>query len=205
MTGIRFLWSPASQSGEKAAHRAWAILLGAVLLSACTAAQSPSEQFFTNMQALCGKTLTGSVVSDQAVDADWIGQVLTVGPVTCEPDVMRMPLAVGDDQSRTWVLGHSGDALIFRHEHVEPDGSPSAVTDYGGPARADGTAARQDFPADEATKANFTANGIAVSNPNVWTLSIDDEALRYALARPATDTAPARDFRAVFPLGQAKD
>ncbi|GLQ20887.1 hypothetical protein ACFFUB_07970 [Algimonas porphyrae] len=175
-------------------------LIAPLALAACTSPQTASDAFFDNMLALCDRTVTGEVVSDQAVDADWIGQVLTVGPVSCSEDVIRMPLAVGSDMSRTWVLGRTGDALIFRHIHVEPDGTPSAVTDYGGPARDGGTAQRQDFPADEQTKANFTENGIAVSNPNVWTLSIDGQALRYALARPATDTAPARDFRAEFPL-----
>lgn len=174
-------------------------------LAACAPSQNASDAFFTNMQSICDQTLTGQVESDQAVDADWIGQVLTVGPVSCSGDVIRMPLAVGDDRSRTWVLGRTGEDLIFRHIHVEPDGTPSAVTDYGGPARDGGTAQRQDFPADEQTKANFTENGIARSNTNVWTLTIDDEALRYALARPATDSEPARDFRAVFPLRSSEN
>ena len=111
-----------------------------------------------------------------------------------------MPLAVGEDKSRTWVLSWTDAGLLFRHEHVEPDGSPSAVTQYGGLARAGGTATQQDFPADAQTKENFTENGIARSNPNVWTLSLEDGVLRYALARPATEEEPARDFRAEFDL-----
>lgn len=193
-------------AGRSLRLQAAATMVAITALTAC-AGETPdaSDAFFENMLSLCDRTVTGQVVSDQAVDADWIGQVLTVGPVSCSADVIRMPLAVGDDTSRTWVLGRSSDGLIFRHIHVEPDGTPSAVTQYGGAAREGGSAERQDFPADEQTKANFTENGIARSNTNVWTLTIDDEALGYALARPATDTEDARDFRAIFPLVTAGD
>lgn len=152
------------------------------------------------MLSLCGETFEGRVVSEQAVDADRRAEVLTVGPVSCAGDVIRMPLAVGANTSRTWVFSQTDAGLLFRHEHTEPDGSPSPVTQYGGLAREGGTANEQAFPADAQTKANFTANGIAVSNPNVWTVTLENGQMRYALARPATDDNPARDFRAVFDL-----
>lgn len=178
-----------------------AILPVGVLLASCAAStSSSSDAFFDNMMALCGQTVSGRVISEQEVDADWRASELVVGPVTCEPDTIRLPLAVGEDTSRTWVLSRAGGDLIFRHEHVDPDGSPSAVTQYGGTAREGGTAERQDFPADAATKANFQENGLTASLPNVWTLSLDNDRLLYALARPATDTDPARDFRAKFDL-----
>lgn len=171
----------------------------AAMLAACTPSQPPADAFFENMSSLCDRTVDGRVVSNQAVDFNWIGQTLVLGPVTCDPDVIRMPLAVGEDQSRTWVLSRVDDGLELRHEHVEPDGTPSAITEYGGYAAWDeGSATRQAFPADEATKANFTENGIPDSNTNVWTLTIDGSTLTYALARPATDLGPPRDFRAEF-------
>ena len=177
------------------------LMAAGLVLSACAAAQPPAEEFFENMTSLCDRTVEGRVVSNQDVDADWIGQTLVVGPVTCETDVIRMPLAVGEDRSRTWVLSRVEDGLEFRHEHVEPDGSPSAVTQYGGYAAWDeGTATRQAFPADEKTKANFTENGIPVSNTNVWTFTLDGSTLTYALARPETELGPERDFRAEFDL-----
>lgn len=164
------------------------------------------QLFFSNLRQLCDATFTGQVVSNQVVDADWIGQALTVGPVACTFGEIRMPLAVGADASRTWVLSESqtcpdyGD-ILFKHEHVEVDGTPSAVTNYGGCSQANSIDSLS-FPADEATKANFMANGIPQSNTNVWTLTLDPEAqtLTYALARPATHTDPARDFRAEFDL-----
>lgn len=177
------------------------VFVGCMALAACAATtETPNDAFFDNLASLCDGTVTGQVISDQAVDADWIGAVLIVGPVTCESDVIRMPLAVGEDRSRTWVVTRDGEALEFRHEHIEPDGSPSAVTEYGGFARDGGTATQQAFPADDLTKANFTENGIAVSNANVWTFEMSEGALTYTLARPATDTNPARDFRAQFDM-----
>ena len=188
------------------------------MISACAApaAQSDADVFFTTLQGtLCGRTVTGRVVSDQAVDAEWRGETLSLGPVACEVSaitadmppragdaVMVMPLAVGEDASRVWTLRPHPDGVEFRHFHYEPDGSPSAVTSYGGVNLPGGTAAEQRFPADAATQAVFTENGIARSNPNIWTLRLDEEAgtLTYALARPATESDPARDFRAVFDL-----
>lgn len=173
------------------------------LLSACLPSQPPAEEFFENMMVLCDRTVEGRIISNQAVDADWIRATLIVGPVDCAENVIRMPLAVGADASRTWVVSRVEGRLEFRHEHIEPDGSPSPVTQYGGFNDASaGTARQQDFPADEKTKANFTENGIPQSNTNIWTFTIDPEAgtLIYALARPATETDPARDFRAVFDL-----
>lgn len=177
------------------------VLSGTVFLSACAASSPmPNDAFFDNLATLCEGTVTGQVISDQDVDADWIGKTLVVGPVSCESDVIRMPLAVGEDRSRTWVVSRDVDALEFRHEHIEPDGSPSAVTEYGGFARDGGTATMQAFPADDLTKTNFTENGIAVSNANVWTFEMSDGTLTYTLARPATNIAPARDFRAQFDM-----
>lgn len=181
-----------------------AIFASGLLLVACQPQDKFSEEFFENMSSLCDRTVEGRVVSEQPADADWIGQRLVLGPVTCKDDVIFMPLAVGEDSSRTWVLAHyPEDMLEFRHRHTEPDGSPSAVTEYGGyndtpPWSPDAQA----FPADVVTKKNFTENGIARSNTNVWTFrfSPNEETLTYQLARPATDTDPARDFRAEFDL-----
>ena len=176
-------------------------LLPLLILPACAPdGPPPADAFLANLQTLCGQTLTGSVVSDQAVDADWRGEVLRVGPVFCEEGEVRMALAVGADESREWVVEHNDGDLRFLHYHTEPDGSPSAVTRYGGPAEPGGTATVQRFGTDAATRANFTENGIARSIPNIWTLTVDPEAgrLSYSLARPATETDEARDFRAEF-------
>jgi hypothetical protein len=177
-------------------------LSGMVFVTSCLTLPPSERVFMLEMRALCGGTYEGRVISDQAVDADWIGEALILGPVSCRRGVMRLPLAVGEDGSRTWVLTETPEGLLFKHEHVEPDGSPSPVTQYGGLAVQDRAIFSRSFPADEETKAIFTENGIARSNTNVWTLTFDREreTLTYSLARPATETDPARDFRAEFDL-----
>ncbi|WP_409433232.1 hypothetical protein ACJ3XI_01670 [Litorimonas sp. RW-G-Af-16] len=162
--------------------------------------QTPQWQFYqVNMKSLCGQTLTGSVVSDDPEDADWRGKVLTVGPVECSDarnnSAIRMPLAVGDDQSRQWSLIPRADGLLLSHRHTFKDGSPDPVTGYGGLAEEPGTATRKNFPVDEFSKALFLENGLDASVTNVWTMEIiPGEVFAYELNREG------RHFRAEFPL-----
>ena len=177
-----------------------------VALTACTPAPDTRADFLANLQTLCGNTYSGEVVSTQEVDADWHSEALTLGPVACSSNEVRLPLAVGADTSRTWIVRLSSSGLSLRHQHlhIDPktgDGSPDAVSRYGGFAAEGGTATEQSFPADDWTRQLFVEQGIPESVPNVWTLRVEPgETLAYALARPATDTAPARDFRAAFDL-----
>jgi hypothetical protein len=168
-------------------------------LSGCAGEATPSssaEQFMSSLSELCGNTYTGSVVSKQAVDADWRAAPLTLGPVECEAGAVHAPLAVGEDRSRTWHITRDGETVELRHEHRLKDGSPDPVSYYGGYSNADSTSSAMYFPADEASKTMFVENGLDVSVANVWTLSIEDGVLRYALARPE------RDFRAEFVIGE---
>ena len=182
--------------------------LATVALGLAACASLPSEPpvtaepvarhaFFANIQSLCGKTYSGEVVSNDAVDAEWRASELVLGPVACEGDLVRMPLRVGEDSSRTWHLRRNAYGLAFHHEHVLKDGSPDPVSMYGGAATGDGTALRQSFPADEGSKIMFEDNGLEPSVANVWSLTLEPgETLTYALARPN------RDFRAEFDLSE---
>ncbi|MBA2436542.1 MAG: hypothetical protein H0V54_15925, partial [Chthoniobacterales bacterium] len=82
--------------------------------------------------------------------------------------------------------------LRLKHDHRHPDGTPDKQTNYGGWATNDGTATRQQFPADEETAAL-----IPEAATNIWTLEIDREkrTFLYALER---NKAPR--YRAVFAL-----
>ncbi len=168
-------------------------------LFACQA--SPAPDFWAQMRTLCeGGPYTGHVVSDDPEDDDWRAQDLVVGFETCSDEEIRMPLAVGEDRSRTWVLTRSGDTdgrpALF-HEHVLADGSPDPITRYGGEASPSGGGLREEFPADEATRALFAQQGIPQSSNNIWALEIepDEGMLAYEMRRPG------RFFRAEFDLG----
>lgn len=146
-----------------------------------TTAQSAFMQAFT---PYCGKAFAARVVHDDQPSAAW-QQALVVHIRDCGNRVIRMPLHVGADRSRTWVLTLHDGLLDFQHIHLHEDGSPDAVSPYGGQSVDEGSPTHQSFPADDASKALFEANGLDVSVNNTWTLSFPDaHTLSYRLSRP---------------------
>ena len=171
------------------------VFIVGVCLSACTAPTPDTRAaFLDSLQPLCGNTYSGDVTSSDPQDADWREAALTLGPVECEDRTVRLPLRVGEDSSRTWIVRESSSGLSLRHQHLHEDGSPDAVSMYGGFAREGGTATSQSFPADAWTRELFLSNGLPDSVANVWTMAIENGELVYRLDRPG------REFRAAFPL-----
>lgn len=146
-------------------------------LSGCSSAPppaAPADLFFSELNTLCGKSFAGHLVSNDAADAAFAGKPLIIGPVACATSgEVRVPLAVGEDRSRTWVVtrvayGH----LRLKHDHRHADGTEDPVTQYGGDAVAPGTATRQDFPVDAYSKALFARENLPRSVTNVWTIEL---------------------------------
>ncbi len=170
------------------------------LLTACQSEVEllPQTEFAANLVELCGQTFEGQVVSEDPQDEDWRGEELTLGPVDCTDVAVTIPLAVGEDESRVWTImppSASEDWIKLTHAHTLEDGSPDPVTGYGGKTLVEGTAIRQEFPADEYSKTLFRENGLDDSVGNIWALEImPDEALVYELNREQ------RHFRAEFDL-----
>jgi len=179
--------------------------LGAVCLAACVPSAADDMAFTTThmLQPLCGNTYLGAVTSGDAVDADWRSEVLKLGPVSCpEGGGFVMPLAVGDNTSRTWFITGAGDTLELRHQHLLDDGSVDPVSDYGGTIRgfpkSVGKAILMEFPVDDKSVAIFKANGLDASITNVWSLEyIPSQSFVYELNREN------RNFRAEFDLTQS--
>lgn len=177
------------------------------ILMGCNAAPTPQDAFTAQLMTLCGQSFTGEVVSDDAADADWRGKTLTVGPVACEVDAFYMPLAVGEDTSRTWGISPSKDSITLKHDHRLKDGSPDPVTQYGGTTAEMGTANRQEFPVDDYSIAMFKREGLTASVTNTWAVEIEaGKRFAYELSRPLTEEQRAagdtrgRFFRAEFDL-----
>ena len=178
-------------------------IVGLFFLSTCELAEtanSPNpEDFLAALSPLCNQTYLGKVVSDDPQDEDWRKEVLTLGPIGCSDEgVISMPLAVGDDTSRTWFLKPSDDAIEFRHQHLLKNGDIDPVSDYGGYSedldKADGVWS-VNFPADPKTVAIFKGNGLDVSITNIWSFDYrPDVQLTYELNREN------RHFRAEFDL-----
>jgi hypothetical protein len=160
----------------------------ALLFTACASApgvETPSA-FETALAPLCGKAFEGRIVTTDAADDDWRAQRVVMHVRSCDARYITIPLHVGEDHSRTWVLMQVGDDWELRHDHRHEDGSEDALTQYGGFASTDADALRQEFPADQATKDLFDRENIPVSKTNVWAVEIDPSAnlFAYELKRP---------------------
>jgi len=172
------------------------------LVSACATPTppSPASAYFNNLRTLCGQTHEGRLATNDPADATFAGKRLVLGPVDCtRADVVRIPFAVGDDRSRTWVITRLPDDRVrLKHDHRHADGTEDALSQYGGDSIDAGTATRQSFPVDAFTRELFVAQNIPRSLPNVWSVDIvPGETFAYELKRPD------RHFRVVFDLTPA--
>jgi len=163
---------------------------------------APAGQFFQALRQLCGKRFAGTIVADQpppAADDPFTGRALEMHVRDCSADEVRIPFAVGEDRSRTWVITRTATGLRLKHDHRHSDGTPDALTMYGGDTVAPGTAQRQSFPADAETLTLFEAQDRAVSLTNVWALElVAGQHFVYELARPT-----GRLFRVRFDLASS--
>jgi hypothetical protein len=158
------------------------------------------QAFIRAFQPYCGKAFTARIVQDSAPSPAW-QQPLVVHIRDCGDDVVRMPLHVGEDRSRTWVLALHEGYLDFQHIHRHEDGSPDAVSPYGGRTLEEGSADSQAFPADAASKSLFIANGLEPSTANTWILAFPRrQVLSYTLSRPGRIFEVQVDLSQAVPL-----
>src|SRR5687768_12562326 len=148
---------------------AWLILLGACAAQApATRPETPDDVFWSTLQSLCGREFGGRMtVGTEPGDADFGKEALVMHVASCTPQEIRIPFRVGTNRSRTWLLTRTPSGIRLKHDHRHPDGKEDEVSQYGGDARAGGTASRQDFPADA-----FTATLLPKSATNVWTIEV---------------------------------
>jgi hypothetical protein len=173
-------------------------LMVVMALSAGVAAfgQEPTradDAFWKAMSALCGKAFEGRLVEGtEASDQAMSPSRLVMHVRGCTDNEIRVPFHVGDNRSRTWVVTRTPQGLRLKHDHRHEDGTPDALTNYGGDAKAAAGALSVDFPADA-----DTATMLPAAATNVWTLRIDPgRTFTYALRREAQ----ARRFRVDFDL-----
>lgn len=161
-------------------------LSAGILLTACSAKDAPPQDaFFGTLSSLCGKAFEGKVISKDAADADWRKEVLTIHVKDCSDSAIHIPLHVGENRSRTWIVSKTKTGLRLKHDHRHEDGKPDPVTMYGGDTAEAGTALRQSFPVDPYSVDLFGREGLTASVTNVWSLTIDPgQTLTYELSRP---------------------
>lgn len=169
----------------------------ALVLTACASAPAPAPQdaFFANLRALCGQSFAGRVVTTDAADASFASERLVMQVRACSGDEIRVPFHVGENRSRTWVITRTGAGLRLKHDHRHEDGTEDTLTQYGGDTADEGTAERQEFPADEFSRTLFVNNNIPQSTTNVWAVEVHPgRTFVYELRRPN------RHFRVEFDL-----
>lgn len=166
-----------------------ALLLVAMLCGGCatsTTPQSPQDQFFDRLIALCGQRLEGRIVSPPVeADADFAGKRLVAHVRDCSPTEMRIPFQVGDDHSRTWIVTRTGTGIRLKHDHRHEDGTEDKISQYGGDTLTVGAPRRQEFPADAFTKELLVREGNTAGVNNVWAIEVERPSfLAYELRRP---------------------
>ena len=177
-----------------------AVLLLPAALAGCAtpaAVEGPQDRFFGALAALRGKAFEGRIASPPVEsDSAFAGKRLVMHVRGCTDGEIRIPFHVGEDRSRTWVITRTGSGLRLKHDHRHADGSEDKLTQYGGDPIREGTARRQEFPADAFSKALFTRENIPASIANVWAMEADGQAFAYELRRPG------RFFRVEFDLAK---
>ncbi|HEV8160616.1 MAG TPA: hypothetical protein VGP58_16415 [Pyrinomonadaceae bacterium] len=139
--------------------------------------------FWTELQKLCGKAFSGTLVSAPENDVDFKGKELVMHVRACEKNRVRIPFFVGADKSRTWVLTKKKDRLLLKHDHRHEDGAPDKITMYGGWTTSVGAATRQMFPADQQT-----VDILPAAATNAWWIDlVPGEYFTYNLRRMGTD------------------
>lgn len=167
--------------------------------SPTAASAKPSDAFFAQLGALCGKAFAGRLVAFDERDRESFGGPAVMHVRACSEQEIRIPFHVGDDRSRTWIVSRVDGGLRLKHDHRHRDGSEDDLTQYGGDSAAAGagTAIRQSFPADAESKAMFLKGGLNASVDNVWSLEVEPGSrFAYELRRPD------RHFRVEFDLSQ---
>lgn len=165
------------------------LLLGSVaaftLISCAEQAPSSQDAFFEALGALCGQKYVAEVVEGNEGDDGWRNSIIVMDVADCAENEIKIPLAVGENTSRTWIITREEGTLTLKHDHRHEDGTPDIVTMYGGTTTVAGTFGRQEFPADQYSKDLFIENGLDVSVDNTWVLMIEPgETFSYRLQRP---------------------
>ncbi|WP_444996528.1 hypothetical protein [Aliikangiella sp. IMCC44359] len=172
------------------------ILILSLLISQPVLADNTQSIFFEHLTQLCGQSYNGKTVFPDTTQSQFFGKKLTIHISHCEKNTLKIPLQVGNDKSRTWVIAKTSKGLLLKHDHRHPDGTPDKITMYGGYSNNQGTELAQSFIADKETYQMMPE-----AKTNVWTLSFNQTKteLTYYLERHSK----AR-FKAIFNLTPKK-
>lgn len=161
----------------------WSPLLFLAFFSSASLA-APRDDFFAQLKKLCGKSYAGQIVQHNKADESWLKEAKIMHVRDCSEQEIRIPLHVGENRSRTWIISRVAGGLRLKHDHRHKDGTPEKLTLYGGNSQDGADAMQQSFPADAETKDMFLKNDLKVATSNVWKLAIvPGKSFSYSLTR----------------------
>jgi len=183
-----------------------AAIVIATSLGGCVSAtpsRTAQDMFFDRLAAYCGQAFAGSLVSNEAPDADMVGMPMVIHVRNCSNQEIRVPFHVGQkdgewDRSRTWVLTRETTGIRLKHDHRHEDGLSDKVTMYGGDTANMGSPDRQEFLVDAESIALFNREALPKSVTNIWVVEVGRGGkFAYELRRIGDN---ARFFRVEFDL-----
>lgn len=175
----------------------------AVLLLPCfgaTAADSATvsvDAWWERLHSLCGSAFEGVLVRAPEGDDTFRDKRVVMHVRDCTARRIRIPLVVGEDRSRTWVLTRREGRIELKHDHRHADGRPEAMTMYGGTSSNAGSEDTQMFPADDQTREAIPGSGLR----SVWLIEVHPgERFVYAANRVGTERGFQVDFDLANPV-----
>ncbi|WP_101927491.1 MULTISPECIES: hypothetical protein [Luteimonas] len=158
-------------------------------------AADDADAWWSRLQALCGQAYAGTLIRAPDGDDTFRDRPVTMHVRDCSATRVRVPLVIGDDRSRTWIFSRDADRITLQHDHRHADGTPDAVTRYGGTTSNAGSADTQMFPADDDTRRILPGSGLR----SAWLVEIHPGTrFVYAANRVGTE----RGFQVDFDLGR---
>ena len=160
-----------------------ALLILIIIVPIIGFSQESNDQraFFNNLKKHAGKAYQGTVTAGAKKDDSFSTERLVMHVRSCEENQIRIPLSVGEDKSRTWILTLEGGRMLLKHDHRLPDGSEDKTTMYGGWTSNTGNSNMQIFPADQ-----HTCDVKKDWGHNTWWITVDETSLTYNLRRLGT-------------------
>ncbi|WP_140938625.1 hypothetical protein [Sphingobacterium lumbrici] len=154
-----------------------------------------SKVFLEKFKSLEGKYFEGKIIAGGKEGDGFTGQKLIMKVMQYEEREVKIPFFVGENKSRTWIFSYSNQVLTLKHDHRHEDGSPDAITFYGGTATNEGASDIQMFPADQET-----CQLIDYACQNVWWITIDETTYTYNLRRIGSDRVFTVSFDLTNPI-----
>lgn len=155
------------------------------------------QTFWSRLAELCGQAFEGRILLAPDGDSWHAAERIVMHVRECDDRVIRIPLHIDANRSRTWVVTRTAGGLRLKHDHRLESGVPdSANTQYGGDTEGPGSPWRQEFPADA-----YSIGVVPARASQLWFLEIrPGDAFVYGLRREATGMRYLVEFDLTRPV-----